>query len=149
MMWPMTALYDECSYEYLTNAEWRIENIYLSDQAGNYANYWRKGWDADDQSQRLVGSLLVPGVVNSLLTLLDLSGGETGTSLINGGQVELAFSDIFSETGADSAALQDAEVIMRGAEALGATQDVKSQLISFNADVLRKLFRPGKFIVSS
>ena len=134
-------------YEYLTNAEWRIENIYLSDQAGNYANYWRKGWDADDQSQRLVGSLLVPGGGQFTLDpLLDLSGGETGTSLINGGQVELAFSDIFSETGADSAALQDAEVISAEglAEALGATQDVKSQLISFNADVTAEAVPAGK-----
>ena len=125
-------------YDYLTNAEWRIENIYLEDKAGNHANYWRKGWDADLQSKRLTGNLLAPGGSQySLDPLLNLTGGETTTSLISGGQIELAFSDVFSNTGAGNAALQDAESINQNglAAAITATEAIKSELISFNADV--------------
>ena len=125
-------------YDYLTNAEWRIESIYLEDKAGNHANYWRKGWDADLQSKRLTGNLLAPGGSQfSLDPLLNLTGGETSTSLISGGQIELVFSDVFSNTGAGNAALQDAESINQNglAAAITATEAIKSELVSFNADV--------------
>ena len=78
--------------------------------------------------------------------LLDLTGGETTTSLINGGQIELTFSDVFSNTGAENAALQDAESITQNglAEAITGTEAIKSELISFNADVITEAVPSNK-----
>ena len=85
-------------YEYLTNAEWRIENIYLSDIAGNNVNYWRSGWDANLQSKRLLGTLLNPeGTQFTLDPLIDLTNGETSAGVVGGGNalIELDYNPVF------------------------------------------------------
>ena len=129
-------------YEYLTNAEWRIENIYLSDIAGNNVNYWRSGWDANLQRKRLLGTLLNPEGTQFILDpLIDLTNGETSAGLVGGSNalIELDYNPVFLEEETGDSALDDVEVVNDLADGLedvlGEEESITSELVSFNADV--------------